>query len=199
MKTINFFLCLSLLACGTSYAQNAENAHLPKDKGQEWKHWKKEHYNQKFEGNHETIKANSLILIKDCTVAQEVCVHGKVRIENSEMATLMAKGHITLIDSDISNGAQTNGFLLANNCSISGGLSVGSDKISLINTSVDSISFRSKSEKTQKLFLMQGTQVTGTITFANGKGEVHITDDVQLGGNVEGGVVIRPNQETSQK
>ncbi|MCE5316388.1 MAG: hypothetical protein LLG04_03370 [Parachlamydia sp.] len=196
MKTINtLFLSLSLLAMSHTFAQEVSSDSCQGLWKQDWKEWKKEHYNQKFEGSHETIQANGLILIKDCSVAKEIRVNGKVRIENSEMNALVAKGHITLVDSDILNGAQTNGFLLVSNCSISGSLTVGSDKVALIGSTVDSITFRSKSDKTQKLYLSQGTKIKGTITFSSGKGEVHVTDDVEIAGTVEGGVVIKANPE----
>jgi hypothetical protein len=191
MRKFNtLILSLALIAAGQVVAQDNVSKAIPRlIKEKNWKGCSS--HRHEFVGNHESIKSNGSISIKDASIANDVTVSGKVRIENSEMASLQAQGHVILVDSDIAKGAQLKGYLSVKNCSIAGSLKVDSNRINVTGSTIDSIVFTSKKEETQRVFLGAGTKVTGPITFANGKGKVYAAEGVEIAGPIEGGEIVK--------
>jgi len=140
-----------------------------------------------------SVTANGSVFLKNSTILDSVVVNGALLSIESDLGSLQVNGEAKLEHSAIKGDALINGALKAEKCHFFGSLSIASEMTFLENATTIQILIRKTSHLNsgQILKLSGKTIIHGDIVFESGKGQVFVTDDVEIVGNVIGGCVVQ--------
>ena len=141
----------------------------------------------------DSIHANGSVTLKRKTVLGPISVNGSLYAEESAIASLAVNGSAEIKNTVIEGKTVINGLLNADNTQFNKELSVASQKIILRTCSVDSFVVREVNgyDGIQVIDLRSGTRVTGPIIVESGNGEVWLSSNSEISGQVSGAKVYR--------
>jgi hypothetical protein len=139
------------------------------------------------------IQANGTVVLDGTKVLGLVQVNGTLEADEASMEGLQINGQAALKNCLISNDTHINGSLNADNTKFQKDLSVASQKITLRICSVDHLTVRPVEgyNGVQIIDLRSGTKVTGPIVVESGNGEVWLSSNSEVAGDISGAKVIR--------
>ena len=127
----------------------------------------------------------------DETTIEHLTVNGSLEARNATIGTLIVNGSAYLEDSKVERNTTINGGLETSGATLHK-ISILSSEIILCNsTATDIVIHKARPSKVQRLKLRKGTQITGSVTFESGKGEVWISDDSSVKGQIKGATTLR--------
>lgn len=137
------------------------------------------------------VVVNGFVTLKGSKVTKRLQVNGRVEAEGCSIARMEINGSADLSDCVIKGRGSVNGVLVANDSNFDDKLTVTSEKMTFNNCTLKAlyIPLMTGCKEPQIVELLGKTQVSGTITFASGKGEVIAGPGSELNGAVIGGSV----------
>lgn len=144
---------------------------------------------------YETIDVSGLARLNGTTVRTLTQIRGSLLAQYARLSSLEVNGEANLNHTVISGPATVVGTLRTQNTTISGPLTLDTQKAYLTSTKLQSITVRKDAslKGKQVLELRQGTQVHGPIIFESGRGEVYLDPSSKLHGSITGGRAIKKN------
>lgn len=141
----------------------------------------------------ETIQANGSVVLEGTKVLGVASVNGSLNAEESAFGSIQVNGQVELKNCLINNTATINGSLNADNTKFQKELSVASQRIILRTCSIDSLIVREVHgyEDVQLIDLRSGTKVIGPIIVESGNGEIWLSSNSEILGQVSGAKVYR--------
>lgn len=139
----------------------------------------------------DSICSNGLVTLENMNVNGPVQVKGNLTAEKTTMDSLKVHGLAKLKDCTIHATTSIYGYLDAESTAFKNKIEAFSRKVSLKSCSVDSI-FIPKSNDLRKIpviELLSGTTVTGSITIESGNGEIWLSFDSEILGEVHGATI----------
>lgn len=125
------------------------------------------------------------------TTVQKATINGSLDARKATIGTLVVNGSAYLEESVVEHDATINGVLETSKTTLQK-LFIASREVILSETTATDIVMRKDPvAKVQKIKLRKGAQITGSITFESGNGEVWLSDDSSILGNVKGGKTLR--------
>ncbi len=140
-----------------------------------------------------SIQANGSVILDGTKVLGLVKVNGSLEADEAAIDSLQVNGQAGLKNCLISNSSIINGSLTADNTNFQNELSVASQKITLRTCSVDALTVREVVgfEGVQVIDLRSGTKITGPIVVESGNGEVWLSSNSEVSGQISGAKVYK--------
>lgn len=140
-----------------------------------------------------SIQANGSVFLEGTKVLGTVHVNGSLEADEAAMENLEVNGQVNLKNCLINGTSLINGSLTADNTKFQDELSVASQKILLRTCSVDSLRIREVVgfDGVQIIDLRSGTKVTGSIVVESGNGEIWLSSNSEISGEISGAKVFR--------
>jgi hypothetical protein len=139
----------------------------------------------------DSISVNGSVVLQNTTIRNCATVNGSLLAIDSCVKSIQVNGSATLKNSLIKAGTVVNGSLRAEESIFEGTISVASEKTVLKNCETNLISIRriGGSQMIQILELSGNTVVNGDIVFEVSGGEVIITGEAKILGDIIGGTI----------
>lgn len=139
-----------------------------------------------------SIYENGSVILKSTNVLGSLVVNGSLNAEDSVIRSLQVNGQANLKNCVINSLSTINGSLHADNTQFQQELSVASQKITLKTCSIASLIVRKTDgyEGIQIINLRNGTNVTGPIIVESGNGQIWMSSDSKISGQVSGAQVL---------
>lgn len=139
------------------------------------------------------IHANGSVILEGTKVLGLVQVNGSLEADEATMDSLQINGQANLKNCLIRNGASINGALAADNTKFQHELSVASQKISLRTCSIEVLIVREVTgfKGVQIIDLRSGTTITGPIVVESGNGEIWLSSNSVISGEITGAKVVQ--------
>lgn len=140
-----------------------------------------------------SIQTNGAVILEGTKILGLAEINGSLQAEEAAMNSLQINGQVDLKNCFVPNGSNINGMLNADNTKFLKELSVSSQKITLRTCAVDSLIIREVAgfKGVQILDLRDGTTITGPIVVESGNGEVWLSTNSEVSGEVTGAKVIK--------
>lgn len=140
-----------------------------------------------------SIQANGSLILDGTKVLGLVQVNGSLDADEANIESLHINGRADIKNSLIKNGTKVDGALIANNTMFQHELSVASQKITLGTCSVDTLIVREVAgfAGIQVVDLRSGSKITGSVNFESGHGEIWLSSNSEVSGEITGAKVVR--------
>lgn len=141
----------------------------------------------------DAIQANGNLALEGTKVLGLVSVSGSLHAEESVIGGIQGNGQVDLKNCLIDGTTTVNGSLNADNTKFQKELSVASQRITLRTCSIDSLIVREVQgyNGAQVIDLRGGTKVTGPILVESGNGEIWLSPNSEISGQVSGAKIYR--------
>ncbi len=141
----------------------------------------------------ESIQANGSVILDGTKVLGIIQVNGSLDADEAAIGSLQVNGQVNLKNSLISDNAIINGSLNADNTKFQKELSIATQKFTLRTCTVESLIVREVIgyEGAQIIDLRSGTKITGPIVVESGKGEIWLSSNSEVSGQVTGAKVYK--------
>lgn len=141
-----------------------------------------------------SIKVNGqAILGEEVLVKEKIIINGSLIAKHVNFESdLVANGTATLVDSKVKGNAVFSGNVSAKNSIFTNSINLLASKSEFNHCQIDNLTVQALSYKNsvQKIWLADGTTISGDILFQSGIGKVYIDATSTIKGRIIGGIII---------
>ncbi|KTD33584.1 hypothetical protein Lnau_2335 [Legionella nautarum] len=137
------------------------------------------------------LTGNGMVSVNGTTINGPTTVNGMLTADDAYFSTLDVNGSVSLMQCTVNELAEIKGNLKAASTKFENSLDIHSSSTRLINSKIAGhLNVLHTDNQSQEVYLDNNSEVSGNISFNDGRGKVYVRGGSKLGGKVIGGEII---------